>query len=187
MSINTWEYKEKNVDESINQNDFLSASRVIIYAAPGIGRSRDNSYANFKKIGLIQGYNWGEQKQIDQIFELGSEVSYLIPGRTAGQISLSRILLNGHDLLNVLYGTSSADSNDWIKSLKDIDKPLNLLFASYGNVNSSDTAQMVYSRVFQGCHITSRNESIAAGQTVVAENVNIMYTQIIGLDNTYAK
>lgn len=54
-------------------------------------------------IGITQNFNLSQNKQIQKIFELGSERSYQIPGRTMGQLSLGRILYHGPNLLRVLY------------------------------------------------------------------------------------
>ncbi len=178
LALNAWQNKEKHVDETINEKQFLSSSRVIIYASADVGDTTSQKYQEFKPIGVIQGYSWSEQRQIDLIFELGSEVPYLVPGRTTGQISLSRILLSGIDLLNVVYGNRPGEAEQWIKSLKDVTTPMNLLFVNFSNITSEDNSQRAYSRLFEGCWITSRNESISAGQTVVAENCSIMYRQI---------
>ena len=178
LALNAWDYKNKNIDSSINENQFMTAARCIIYASPNLGGTQQNNFGQFRPIGVIQGYSWSEQRQIDMIFELGSEVPYLVPGRTTGQLSVSRMLLYGKDLINTIHGADEVDPSTWIKSLKDISKPMNLLFATFTNTNSADTQQLVYSRLFRGCWITSRNESMAAGQTLIAENCSIMYQDI---------
>lgn len=179
IELNNWAYKEKHIDSGVNQDSFMSAAKAIVYAAPSVGGTDNSDLGTFAPIGVLQGYNWAEQRQIEMIFEIGSEVPYLIPGRTTGQISLSRMLIYGVDLTNVLCGTDqSTDPGQWIKSLKDISKPFNLMFASFGNTNSATKITPVYSRVFRNCWIQARNESVTAGQIIIAENCNIMYQDI---------
>lgn len=184
VGINSWDYSNKHVDQSISENQFMSSSRCIIYAQADEGGTDASVPGAFRPIGILQGYSWSEQRQIDMIFELGSEKPFMIPGRTTGQISLSRMLLYGKDVVNTLYGSSaSPDPTKWIKSLKDITKPVNLLFATFANVNDqNEGGQVVYSRLFEGCWITARGENIAAGQTLIAENCSIMYQQISNVD-----
>jgi hypothetical protein len=184
VALDAWDYKDKHIDSKINENQFMSSARCIIYAAPNYGDTTADNFGTFSPIGVIQGYNWSEQRQIDLIFELGSDIPYLIPGRTTGQISISRMLLYGRDLINTLYGTDVSDSDTWIKSIKDITKPINMLFATFSNTNSADTQQLVYSRLFRACWVNARNESIAAGQTLIAENCNIMYQDIPEIEIT---
>ena len=54
-------------------------------------------------IGLTQNFNLSHTRQFNRIFEIGSERSYFISGRTVGQIGLGRIYYHGASLLRVLY------------------------------------------------------------------------------------
>lgn len=54
-------------------------------------------------LGLIQNFNLSHTRQFNRIFEIGSERSYFISGRTIGQIGLGRIYYHGASLLRVLY------------------------------------------------------------------------------------
>lgn len=177
--LNGWDYADKHVDSSIEKDQFISSTKCIVYAAPAKsaeGGAGDGS--KFHRIGVIQGYSWGEQRQIEMIFELGSEIPYLVPGRTTGSISLSRVLLFGKDILNVIYYEGKIPSEDKaIRSLKDISKPVDLMFAVFDNKDQKTN----FSRVFSNCYIQSRNESISAGQIIVAENVSILYENVISV------
>lgn len=54
-------------------------------------------------IGIVQNFNLGHNRQFNRIWEVGSERSFFISGRTMGQLSLSRIMYHGPSLLRVLY------------------------------------------------------------------------------------
>lgn len=54
-------------------------------------------------VGLTQNFNLSQNKQFSRIFEIGSERSYFIGGRTIGQVGLSRVLFHGPSILRVLY------------------------------------------------------------------------------------
>jgi hypothetical protein len=54
-------------------------------------------------IGILQNFNLSHTRQFSRIFEMGSERSYFIAGRTVGQIGLGRIYYHGASLLRVLY------------------------------------------------------------------------------------
>lgn len=174
-----WDFKDKHLDPNIDAadaNKFMSAARCILYAAPaGKGTS---AKAEFQRIGVVQGYSWGESKQVDMIFELGSDIPYLIPGRTTGQISIQRVLLSGQDLLNLVFNSDvngkKTTPENWIRSIRDINIPLDLMFCFYGEGNTGKY-DAVYTRFFKNCWFTSRQESIQAGQILVAESVSLMY------------
>jgi hypothetical protein len=189
-----WAFKNSHVpDPTMNGNEFIvSSGRCVIYA--------QNAITNiFSPVGLIQAYTFNEQRQVDMLFELGSELPYLVPGRTTGQIAITRMLMNGKDIANVLYGYSAGSVSDLfvnvktIKSLKDINKPVNLMFAAFatsaassredwnGEKDGTVTGAKLFSRMFKNCWITSRSESIGAGQTVVGENCSLVYEDIVGI------
>lgn len=54
-------------------------------------------------IGIVQNFNLSHTRQFSRIFEIGSERSYFIGGRTVGQIGLGRIYYHGPSLLRILY------------------------------------------------------------------------------------
>lgn len=54
-------------------------------------------------MGIVQNFNLSNNAQWSRIFELGSERSYWIRGRTVGQVGLGRVLYHGPSLLRVLY------------------------------------------------------------------------------------
>lgn len=54
-------------------------------------------------IGLIQNFSVSHNRQFSRIFEIGSERSYFISGRTVGQLGLGRIYYQGASLLRILY------------------------------------------------------------------------------------
>lgn len=54
-------------------------------------------------VGITQNINISQNRQWNRIFELGSERSYFISGRSVGQLGLSRILYHGPSILRTLY------------------------------------------------------------------------------------
>lgn len=54
-------------------------------------------------IGIVQNFNLSHSRNFSRIFEIGSERSYFIAGRTVGQIGLGRLYYHGASLLRILY------------------------------------------------------------------------------------
>jgi hypothetical protein len=54
-------------------------------------------------VGIIQNFNLTQTRAFSRIFELGSERSYFISGRTVGQVGLGRVYYHGASLLRILY------------------------------------------------------------------------------------
>lgn len=54
-------------------------------------------------VGIVQSFNMSHTRNFSRIFEIGSERSYFIAGRTVGQIGLGRVYYHGASLLRILY------------------------------------------------------------------------------------
>lgn len=54
-------------------------------------------------VGIVQNFNLSHTRQFSRIFEIGSERSYFIAGRTVGQIGLGRIYYHGPSMLRIMY------------------------------------------------------------------------------------
>jgi len=54
-------------------------------------------------IGIVQNFNLTQTRNFSRVFELGSERSYFISGRTVGQIGLGRVYYHGASLLRIMY------------------------------------------------------------------------------------
>lgn len=166
-AFDNWNNADTHVDQSIaNGESFTSSAYTVVYA-----KLHSMASSNFKAIGVVQGWTATEQRQVDEIFELGSSIRYIIPGRTTGQISITRMMIEQADLINVLY----AGSGNVYRSLKDLNVSLDLLFVMYDN-NSDHGA--VLTRLYENCWIVAKQESITANQVVIAENCTIVYEKI---------
>lgn len=181
------DFKNKHVNSG-SATDFISSFKTVIYAKRASGLSSTSEEVDdFKAIGVVQQYGWSENKQLDYIFELGSDIPYIVPGRTIGNINLARILLFGNDIVNALYGNDTFSgtevtrngSDKVINSIKDITEPLDILFVAYKGEGTSGAEK--YSKVFKNCHISSRAESISAGSVIISESVQIGYENIVGV------
>lgn len=54
-------------------------------------------------IGILQQFSLSHTRNFSRIFEIGSERSYFVAGRTVGQLGLGRLYYHGASLLRVLY------------------------------------------------------------------------------------
>jgi hypothetical protein len=71
-----------------------------------------NSAIKLVPIGLAMGVNLQINRQSSKIYEIGSRLGYTVSGRVSGGISISRALLNGANLLKVLYAGEVASDKD---------------------------------------------------------------------------
>lgn len=179
IQVPKWEYHDKNIQGSIAQNDFTRADRIVIFTAPTPMPGQQSS--PLKPIGLIQGMNISESKQLQLFFEMGSDAPMIIPGLTTGQLSMQRVLLNGMNFINAIYhGVDKKDLRDEqiLRSIRDVNLPFDLMMAKYPVNEDGDVVRASESTLFRGCQISSRNEQISSGGVVVMEGVNITYATI---------
>jgi hypothetical protein len=107
-----WKPYERFVQDGMIDGKFLNAGFTLLCAGPprlaAMGGGASITKAAFADhlvypIGVIQNVNLSHNRQFSRIFEVGSERSYFISGRTVGQLAISRILYHGPSLLRVLY------------------------------------------------------------------------------------
>lgn len=125
--IKDWAPYQTMVQGGLMPGDHASGVFVMIAAGPpslaalggpsALGGSADVVYP----IGLTQNLAMGSNKQFSRIFELGSDRSIFIPGRSVGQVTLSRIYYHGPSLLRSLwaYYTDAGGQFPEIESLWD--------------------------------------------------------------------
>lgn len=115
--LKDWSPYSKYVQGGLKDGNFANGQFVLICAGPphmsnfggpaALGRS-DVVYP----IGLTQNVSLSHNRAISRIFEIGSERSYFIAGRTVGQLSLSRVYYHGPSLLRCMWAYY-ADTGDY--------------------------------------------------------------------------
>lgn len=114
-SITDWKPYTQKVDSSARQEgNFMSGAFTLLAAGPprlsavgGVGAAGALLAAQRSNwalpIGLVQNFNLQHNKNFARFWELGSERSYFIAGRTVAQAGFGRVLYNGPSLLRVMY------------------------------------------------------------------------------------
>ena len=119
--VNDWKFFQQNVQSGLLEGRYMNAAFTMVAAGPprlsaaaaadagSVGEELgDIAYP----IGILQSINLGINSQIMRLWEIGSERSYFIRGRTQGQVSLGRIMYHGPSLLKVLYAYLNTGFND---------------------------------------------------------------------------
>ena len=156
-------------------------------------------------LGLIQNFNLGQSLNISRIFEIGSNRSYFITGRSVGQISLGSVIYDGPSLLRRLYAYYKDDigavkvppvfPNVGAKNMAnphDVKVPpgyeniyFNLasdLFSQpigllvYMKDNNEDTLAAIY---FEAVYVPTHNVGTDAQGVIQQEAVSIQYERIV--------
>ena len=109
--LTNWDPYKKHVQGGLPDGNYINAQFIVIAAGPphlaDIGEVDFTNSAGGNDlvfpIGLVQNFSLGQNKQFSRIFEIGSDRTYFIAGRTVGQLSLSRVLFHGPSLLRTMY------------------------------------------------------------------------------------
>ena len=112
---------EKFVQSGMRSGEYLNAAYTLIAAGPPrlamvaggtdstntstVGSVLSGCGANMfaYPVGLLQNFNLSWNRNIMRIWEIGSERSYFISGRTIGSLGLGRVYYHGPSILRVLY------------------------------------------------------------------------------------
>ncbi|NCU30839.1 hypothetical protein EOM57_03460 [Candidatus Saccharibacteria bacterium] len=145
-SINNWNFDDKHVQENLTGGDFIGSHSVVICAtAPRlseIGSSgivdASSSFADDDTnesmgtgfaipIGVMDSSAIQQDRQLQQIFEIGSTRSYLMSARTLTSMQLNRVMYKGANLLRMLYayypalGSNGVDQSNRLDGIEEID------------------------------------------------------------------
>lgn len=107
-------------NHKIEGGDFLSSETVVVVSGPAFLDKNATLLNTFVPIGLVQSIQVSQQKQIQQIFEIGSRQPYFIPGRTIISAGMSRILFDGPSLMYAMGINSAAGDSPDIEFAPDI-------------------------------------------------------------------
>lgn len=215
--VSEWKPYERFVQGGLVDGQFLSAAFTMVAAGPprlaNIGGaagaaatlSSDSGKDWALPIGVVQNIGLSHNRNFSRFWELGSERSYFISGRTTGQLQLSRIMYHGPSLLRMLYGyyqdlipptvVPFVFANPGAASVAnphDVKIPpgyenifLNLasdLFSQpigllmYFRDSNEDTVGAIY---MEGCYVPSHQIATDAGGTVIQEAVSIQFERAV--------
>jgi hypothetical protein len=206
---------ERYVQQGMVDGQFASGAFTMIAAGPprlanvlasGAVEGQVAS-ALAQPIGLIQNMSLSHNKGFSRIFELGSERSYHIAGRTQGNISLSRIYYHGPSLLRMLYAYYSDSETPVIvppftalSALGQAANPnphnvkirpgfnnlyLNLMSDLFSQpigllIKTVDSNEDTIGAVYaEACYVPNHSFSVDANGLVVQESVGIQFERIV--------
>lgn len=116
-TLSKWNAYSSKVDNSsaLGEGRFASGTHTLIAAGPprlssiggasgaAVSVSSGNGLNWALPIGLVQNFSLSHNKQFSRFWELGSERSYFIAGRSMAQAGFSRVLYHGPSLLRMMY------------------------------------------------------------------------------------
>lgn len=212
--LSEWQPYSRYVQGGMVDGQFMSAAFTLVAAGPprlaniggatGIAAALSVQGAGkdfAMPIGVVQNINLSHNRSFARFWEVGSERSYFISGRTVGQLTLSRVMYHGPSLLRVLYayyqdllpptvvpfvfenlGPATVANPHNVKIPPGYENLfMNLasdLFSQpiglliYFRDSNEDTVGAIY---LEGCYIPSHTIATDAGGTVIQENAAIQF------------
>jgi len=204
----------QGIDEraSIAINDIVESGTVLVAAGPSDLDTATDAQKNpdgfrIVPIGLIETIQVSLNKPLSRIFEIGSKLSYIIPGRTVGGIALNRVFFDGPSLLKAMYfGEVKADyATEVSKFAKFISNPYSPegqdAYQQFAHIGSGNMAinlassffdqptglamffkdqqnDLVSQIYFEGCRVSTYNIGISANMNVLTESINIEFVRV---------
>ena len=113
--LSEWQPYNRYVQGGLVDGQYMSAAFTLIAAGPprlanvggatGVAAALSSGQGQdfALPIGVVQNVNLSHNRSFARFWEVGSERSYFISGRTVGQVSLSRVMYHGPSLLRMLY------------------------------------------------------------------------------------
>jgi len=213
-SISGWDWDTNHVNTTatatggtFKPEDFVEAGTVLILAGPSKLAENDVAIKTTQliPIGLVDQFSVSQQKNIQQIFEIGSKLNYVVPGRTVGQIQIARAFFDGASLMKALTAQRGGTENPsaanaaggGLYSITDNFTKADVAQVGsgnfYANLASSffdishgiclmfrdqkkDNVAMLY---FEDCLISAHNFGISAQQNIIQEACSITYSRIV--------
>ena len=108
--FSSWNVGDRAVDPVLLKGKYINARSTLIAAGPpsyaqlsDSGISAAGAAGAVYPIGFVENFGMSQQKNLQRMFEIGSDRSYFIPGRTMASANLGRVLFHGPSLLRVMY------------------------------------------------------------------------------------
>ena len=115
MSVASWEFLTNHVDPNAMKDDsgqsgnYISAESILLAAGPASYGGAAEASMDLVPIGVCDTVQLLQNKGVIQLYEIGSRIPYILPGRPVVQLQISRVLFNGDTLLAALTKRSGAD------------------------------------------------------------------------------
>ena len=100
-NLGAWLFKDAHVqpDNLQGGQNFVSSESIVLAAGP---QKVPADITSCLPIGLLENVTIAQNKELKQLFEIGSRQSYFLPGRTFIQVNLTRVVFNGPSLLKAM-------------------------------------------------------------------------------------
>jgi hypothetical protein len=183
-TITNWSPYTDKVDNSsgLGEGRFISGAFTMVAAGPprlatvGLGVKSSNWAL---PIGVVQNFNLSHNRQFARFFELGSERSYFISGRTMAQAGFGRVMYHGPSLLRMMYSFYNDALPPTLVPTFGVDPSVAALVANQHNVQIPPGYENIY------LNLASDLFSQPCGVLVYMKDSNEKTVAAVYLEETY--
>jgi hypothetical protein len=120
MAAFIWDFVNKHVNnddltdtETGKRGNYISSESIVLAAGPSTYTKATTGGLNIVPIGVCDAIQVMQNKGVVQLYEIGSRIPYIIPGRPTIQFQISRVLFNGDSLLGALSQRNESSADDY--------------------------------------------------------------------------
>lgn len=188
-------YVERVMDNaaytSAHPDDTLVLAGPSRYDAVSADSTDGSSVQSLLAIGMLQSVTFSQQKSTQPVMAIGSGRSFFVSGKAQGRGQIQRLLVNGRNLLRVLYHNAKAASLP-VENLDDIpafqvenqfyinlDSELYLVPFGLGSIFRSKAHDRIGGFYAELTMIASYQIGFQAGGNMIAESVDFMFDRLM--------
>jgi hypothetical protein len=211
----TWDFTNDHVDpwaltkgnaSGAGRGNYISSESIVICAGPStLAIAGENAWESMYPIGVCDTVQVMQNKGVIQLYEIGSRIPYIIPGRPITQFQISRVLFNGDSLLaaltNGMVEAGEADPTTYENNVMggpgyDVDQTnvatghfwLNLASHFFNNTfgialffkdSEKDWVGAFYA---ENCVLQQHSMAIQGQNMIVMENVGVRCTTFVPIE-----
>ena len=215
-SLSNWNAYNYHVQSELKGGEFINAETTLIAAGPpelkhamGTSNTSQETMGDFAfPIGVLENVGLSQSKQLQRIFEIGSNRSYFVPGRVVGSVSIGRVIYYGPSLLKTLYSyIQFANGSQFTSGMATADKNLvgptydagykirvapgygDLLLNLGSDMFNQPFGLVIYFRnqledntsaiYLEDCYVQGHQLSISSGSVLVMEGASLQYDRLL--------
>lgn len=116
--LSTWNFQDNYVERLLDNAAYTSAhpDDTLLLAGPARFNAATGTNSNFADnltaIGMVQNFSANQTKPIQPVMAIGSGRQFYVSGKAQTSWNMSRLFVNGKNLLKVLYSQAAAAGID---------------------------------------------------------------------------
>jgi hypothetical protein len=148
-----WNFQTSHVDDTaLNEagnpsgprGNYISSESILLAAGPATLGQATLANLDVAPIGVCDTIQILQNKGVVQLYEIGSRLPYILPGRPMIQLQISRVLFNGDSLLGALTKKSVGPGGEPLEASDFEDNVIGKPGVTLDNVNGGETSGNFY-------------------------------------------